>query len=1167
MHTLKIITEIPKRILVSVSIRDLCFRLLLISFGLFILIGCTKEQAMFTQLDSISTGISFTNQLVETEERNILTYEYLYNGGGVATGDFNNDGLIDLYFSGNQVENKLYLNEGQLSFRDVTQLAGVSGKQAWKTGVSVADVNGDGWLDIYVCYSGLGTDEDRADQLFINNGIKEGGVPSFTERAGEYGLDAPGTFTTQAAFFDYDRDGDLDMFQLNHANQFYSPFFNTRQLRQTRHPKYGNRLYRNDEGNGSSPHFTEVSTQAGILGSGLNYGLGIAISDLNGDGYPDIYVTNDYEEQDFCYLNNQDGTFSESLQSSFAHISKYSMGVDIADVNNDLLPDVVTMDMLPEDNHRQKLLRGPDEYDKYQLAVDSGYHRQQMRNMLHLNQGLSPSGKPFFSEIGQLAGISSTDWSWAALLADYNNDGFKDLFVTNGYVRDFTNLDFLKYDFASARQQAAETGNTLYRADGKAANKKLLFELSRKMPSSTVSNYGFENRGDLTFVNTTAEWGLTNADVTTGATYADLDNDGDLDLVTNNTNAPAGIYRNNANSLLENHFLTIKLDGEGKNRLGIGTKVFVKTSRGQQFIEMNPVRGYQSTVDNRLHVGLGVANLIERLTVVWPDGRVNELTNMPVDTMLTIRQLKAKLRPERKARNSGGSTLFSNLTDGAGLAFLHHENHFVDVKSEPLVPWQLSRQGPKMAMADVDGDGNEDVFIGGPSGQAGQLFLQSTAGQFTPATSQPWTQDIDCEDISSAFFDADGDGDVDLYVVSGGNEFPLGSPALQDRLYLNAGKGRFYKAPAGSIPQEYASGSCVVAGDYDQDGDLDLYVGGRVKPGSYPAPSPGGILRNDTDRKTHQVRFTVATQAVCPDLKMPGMVTDACWSDVNGDGWPDLFVVGEWMPIHLFINKNGHLSEQTGSSSFQQTGGFWNCIRSADFDADGDPDYVVGNIGLNTPFKTSEKEPLQLYTEDLNGDGRLDPVICRYIQGVSYPIATRDELLDQMTFLRKKFVRYANYADATIDQILSPEQMSRIRPTIVTQTQSVYLENLGQGHFRCRPLPTPAQFSVVQSIVPGDFTGDGRLDMLLAGNYFSFRVQSGPCDASAGLLLAGDGKGHFQPVDRWQSGLFVTGDVRDLISVSNRRGERLFIAGKNNHKLQVFKWNRPLSRPVSLTHL
>ena len=1119
---------------------------LLLGFG-SLLLRCTPTPTpLFTQLNASQTGIEFANTLVETPERNILTYEYLYNGGGVGIGDFNNDGQPDIYFTGNTVANRLYLNTGNFQFKDITAQAGVEGKNAWTTGVSIADVNGDGWLDIYVCYSGLGTDADRADQLFINNGVKAG-IPTFTDRAHEYGLDAPGTFTTQAAFFDYDLDGDLDMFQLNHANQFYSPFFNTRKLRQARHPLYGNRLYRND-----ANHFTEVSTEAGILGSGLNYGLGIAIADLNQDGWPDIYVTNDYEEQDFLYLNNHNGTFREVVKQSFGHISKYAMGVDVGDINNDARPDIVTMDMLPEDNHRQKLLRGPDEYDKYKLAVDSGYHRQQMRNMLQLNQGQLPMGEPVFSDIGQLAGISNTDWSWSALLADYDNDGRKDLYVTNGYVRDFTNLDFLKYDFADAQAKAGKSREALYRPDGRANNIDLLYELTRKMPSSTVSNYAFRNQGDLTFSNQTAAWGLTNAGVTTGAAYADLDNDGDLDLVTNNTNAPAGVYRNNVRQITKNQYLRVKLTGEGQNQFGTGAKVYLTTGAGQQMQEASPARGYQSSVDQVLHFGLGDQRSIQEIKVVWPGGKVSLLHHIAVNTTLTIRQSDAQMIADIPGKTTL-NPLFTDVTNQAGLDFTHRENGYVDFKSEPLALIQRSRLGPKMARGDVNGDGFEDVFIGGAANQSGQLFFMRSSGQFVSASFQPWQQDAACEDTGSLLFDADTDGDLDLYVVSGGSEFPQGAPALQDRLYLNDSQGHFTKAPAGSIPNEYASGSCVTAADFDHDGDLDLFVGGYAKPGQYPEPSPGGILRNETDPKTHRIRFTVATAQVCPALKEPGVVTDALWTDVDGDTWPDLLLVGEWMPIRFFRNQQGILTDQTSRAGLDKSNGFWCRIVAEDMDGDGDSDYLVGNLGENSQLKASLQQPLQLYAGDFNEDGRIDPLICNYIRGASYPIASRDELLDQLGFLRKKFISYASYSDATITDILSKVQLANSLTLSIYSLETSYLENRGNGQFFIHTLPTEAQFSMASGLVTGDFTGDRHQDILLAGNFYPFRVQYGPCDASVGLLLAGDGKGNFRPVKQEESGLFLSGDIRDLTLLRGKGGIERVITSQNNEKSRVLK--------------
>lgn len=1121
-----------------------CNRLYLLMGFVFLGTGCKQgAETLFKKIDADASNIQFENHLEETEQLNVMQYEYLYNGGGVAAGDINNDGLADLYFTGNTVPNKLYLNKSKMVFEDITVPAGVAGKDAWKTGVNMADVNGDGWLDIYVCYSGPGNEADRANQLFINKGIKNG-TPQFEEKAAEYGLDAPGTYSTQSAFFDYDNDGDIDMFLLNHSKTFFSPFFNTSKLRSTRHQFYGNRLYRNDNGK-----FTDVSVQAGIHGSGMNFGLGIAVSDINGDGFADIYVSNDYDEQDFLYLNKKDGTFADITATSFSHMSKFSMGNDIADINNDHLPDIITLDMLPEDNKRQKLLKGPDDYDRYQLSVDSGYLRQQMRNMLQLNRGNDNNGLPVFSEIAQVAGISNTDWSWSALTADYDNDGYKDLFISNGYLRDFTNQDFTKFTVAEAMAKARSEGMELLGEQGKQQNAQVIYDLVKKMPATKVADYMYRNKGNTTFENVTASWGLSELNITTGAVYADLDNDGDLDLITNYTNQKAGIYQNNTEAFTGNHFLKIKLKGTGKNSLAIGAKVYVETDSCSQFYEQFPVRGYQSSVEPVINAGIGKNNLVKQVKVKWPDGKVSLLSNIAKNSSIIIDQSTA-VPDSTVVTASQGSLMFKDITSQAGISGIFTENVYVDFKVERLSLAQLSRQGPKMSKADVNGDGLEDFFIGGPAGSSGILYLMKPEGAFVKAPSQPWQLDKSSEDIGSVFFDADGDGDKDLYVVSGGSEFVQGSPELQDRLYLNNGKGDFTKAPDSTIPAETSSGACVAAADYDKDGDLDLFVGGRVKGGSYPMSAPGGILKNETNRTTGNVKFTLATKEVNETLRQPGMVTDAVWADVNNDTWPDLILAGEWMPITLYVNDKGKLTDVTAAADLSKTNGLWNKIVAADIDGDGDTDFVAGNMGLNSQFTASPEQPLQMYAGNFSGNGNTIPIVCNYVQGKSYPIATLDEITDAIPALKKKFLKYEAYADAGIKDIFSPEilQSSTVLNTYTLQT--VYIENKGNNKFVVRPLPLEAQYSVVQGIIINDFTKDGKPDLLIAGNFFPYRVQYGPCDASIGLLLQGDGRGNFNPINRNKSGVLIQGDVRDMIILQGK-SQSFIISSKNNQPVQV----------------
>ena len=1156
---------------------------LLLLLTLF-LAGCQRtEPTLFTALDPGTTHVTFANTITETAEQNVMNYEYTYNGGGVAVGDLNNDGLADLYFTANQLPNKLYINRNTaktpLQFEDVTETAGVAGRPGhWKTGVTMADVNADGWLDIYVCYSALNDPAARANQLFINNQCEPGNVPTFTERAAEYGLDAPGTFSTQASFFDYDRDGDLDMFLVNHGNMFYSPFFNTNKLRNKRHPYFGNRLYRNEGSVGSGSgqalpedtpmrslpvatahgHFIDVSKEAGIHGGGINFGLGVAVSDLTGDGWPDLYVANDYEEQDYFYVNDQKGHFIESTKEAFAHQSRNTMGIDIADVNNDALPDVVTTDMLPASWERQKLLKGPDEYDKFRLMVDSGFGHQHMRNMLHINRGLwakersqptanktiDKSVGPHFSEVGQLAGISSTDWSWAALLADFDNDGQKDLYVTNGIVRDFTSLDFLKYDVEEARQQATAQGKSLDTDADLTKNLPGTADLIAKLPATKTDNAAFRNRDGLQFDDVTAQWGLAEGAVSTGAAYADLDNDGDLDLVVNNTNQPASIYRNNAETQTQNGHLTIRLAGEGGNRFGVGALVTVTRTGGHpgtlvQTQEMVPTRGFQSSVAPVITMGLGGIPLGNiplgstpaapiQIQVRWPDGRLSNVFGQP-NTIITVAQSGATT--PANVPKIDQKTLFRATSD-AGIAYMHTENPYVDFKQEPLIPYQLSRQGPALASADVNGDGRVDVFVGGATGQASGLFLQQPNGQFAPAPAGTWpnveaVMNPPADAVAALFFDADGDRDPDLYVVRGGNEYAPGSPAYQDQLFLN-NKGKFTLASTATarpdlagLPAEGSPGSCVATADYDRDGDLDLFVGGRSVPGQFPIAAPSYLLKNNG-----KAYFTVA------QTLSPGMVTGAVWTDVDRNNVPDLLLVGDWMPVTLLMNQNGQLTQpDPKATGLAQTGGLWTCIVPHDLDNDGDLDFLLGNLGTNVQWKARGDTALTIMAADYNQDGRVDPIICQRINNVHVPLHSRDELLDQINGLRKKYVRYADYAKATVETMFDAGTLANAQELTVNTLNSSILENLGRGVFKLKSLPTEAQIAPVQGFVVTDFTGDGTLDILLAGNYFPFRVQQGQCDAGQGLLLKGTGKGRYVPLSPQQTGLFLTGDIRRLMAV------------------------------------
>ncbi|HET6542190.1 MAG TPA: VCBS repeat-containing protein [Chryseolinea sp.] len=1109
-----------------------------------IIFQCTPSQNQFTEVSGEETGLNFRNDIVETQHTNIMTYEYSYNGAGIAAGDVNNDGFTDLYFSGNSVPNKLFLNKGKWHFQDITASSSTGGRADWKTGVTMADVNGDGWLDIYVCYSGNAPGEgynlpvvkdypNRANQLFINNGCEPGGIPTFTERAEEYGLDAIGTFSTQAYFFDYDVDGDLDMFLVNHANMFYAAFFNTKRLRNLRHPYFGNRLYRNDTNTGIVV-FTDVSKEAGFHGSGLNFGLSAAISDLNFDNWPDIYVTNDYEEQDFCYINNRDGTFREASHTMFGHLSKFGMGSDIADMNNDGLQDILVLDMLPEDNHRQKLLKGPDEYDRYTVAVDSGYHHQYMRNTLQLNRGFASDTLPRFSEIGQLAGISNTDWSWTPFFVDLDNDGLRDIFITNGYLRDFTNLDFMKYT------------STVYE-EAKVANKQVDYlNIIQQLPATRLKKYVFKNQNGIHFENVTGAWGLIDEKVSNGAVYADLDNDGDHDLVTNNLNDNITILKNNQNEIQKHNYLKIKLEGKVPNTQGLGAKVQLITDSATIFQEVFFTRGYASSVEPVLLFGLGKSNLIKEVKVQWLDGSESRLTNVQPNQLIKIQQANAHSSNEKWSA-SPNKTLLQDVTKYAGLNFKHRENKFIDFKMQRLLYYQLSRLGGKLATGDVNKDGNDDIFFGGPAGQAGQLFLGQDDATFVSSTVQPWKLDSLCEDINAIFFDADKDGDDDLYVVSGGSEYIPGAPMYQDRLYSNNGKGIFIKT-TNSIPVETTSGSCVTAADFDKDGDLDLFVGGRHSPANYGVIPRSFVFQNNSDKST--IKFSDVTSQANAELANIGMVTAALWTDFNHDTWPDLIVIGEWMPIKFFENKNGKLVLREDLLQEKESSGWWCSIFPTDIDQDGDMDYFLGNAGTNLQFKASEKEPVELTAGDYNNDGVLDPILTYFIKGETYPLASRDELLDQITSLRKKFVKYEDYASARIQDIATEEQLKKAYRFKATTLQSCWLENIEGRKFNLKYLPEMAQFSSVNGFLLDDFDGNGKNDLLAVGNFFPFKSQLGRSDASTGLVLDYE-NGHFKETTPI-SNVWLTGDIRDIALLRFKNGERRVVVSRNNDSPSVF---------------
>ncbi len=1094
-------------------------RYIFILLATAILFSCGDDKSkLFTKLDYERTGIDFKNQLFEDDAFNVLNYIYFYNGGGVAIGDINNDGLPDILFTGNMVKNRLFLNKGNFKFEDITAKSGIADQQGWCTGATMVDINGDGKLDIYICRSADINPERRKNLLFINNGDL-----TFTEKAAEYGL-ADAGYSTQAVFFDYDKDGDLDMFLINHSlHQYTTGAIENTAWRQQKNNNFACKLYRNDWSESlHHPVFTDVSAQAGINANVLTFGLGVVVSDINNDGWPDIYASNDFNEPDYLFINNKNGTFSEKLADCMDQVSLYSMGCDAADFNNDGMVDLLTLDMLPEDNKTQKMHSGSENFDKFQMLFKKGFYYQYSRNMLQKN-----NGDGTFSEIGQLAGVSNTDWSWSALFSDFDNDGNKDIFISNGYVKDYTDMDFIKYTM----------DRTLQARGG--GQKATVEDFIKRMPDNALSSYFFQNNGDLTFTKKSKDWGLDQNSVSAGAAYADLDNDGAMDLVVNNTNDFAGIFKNNGNTINKANYLRVALHGDAKNGTGIGSKVKV-FCKGQQYMqEQFPVRGFQSSVDQVLHFGVGKNTIIDSVIVIWPDDRMQKLLQVKVNQTLDVKLADATGKWVYDAGEKIKNTYLKPVSPPSGMQ--HREKDFDDFSLQKLLTNYLSKAGPCMAVADVNKDGLADIFFGGGRNQPSQLFLQNKNGTFVPSPQAAFARDSMYEAGAAVFFDADNDGDMDLYVSSSGYELDGQSKALEDRLYINDGKGHFTRS-ATALPSMPFSKSCVKAADIDGDGDMDLFIGGRVIPGKYPL-SPGcKILLNDG-----KGNFTDATASIAPALQNIGMVTDAVWMDVNGDKKPDLIVVGEYMPIKVFINKNGVLQDESASYIHFESSGWWNTIFAADMDGDGDLDLVIGNMGLNTQFHASPQEPVSLYYKDFDGNGSVDPIFCYYINGKSYPAISRDDLTDQLPGLKKKFLEYKDYSDATINDLFTPEQLKDAGVLKAGEMRTVYLENKGDKGFEMHELPVEAQFSPVYAITAMDINKDGKKDLVLAGNNSWTRIRYGRYAANHGTILLGDGKGNFTFLPPAQSGLTVRGDVRSIEYINNY----LFF-GINNQPVKVY---------------
>lgn len=1056
-------------------------------------LSCSSPDPLFVRTDASKTGVSFVNQLTETEQDNILAFEYFYNGAGVATGDLNNDGKVDLVFTGNQVDNKVYLNKGDLQFDDITDKAGVAGRSGgWKTGVTLADVNADGWLDIYVCYSGLRSDSLRRNQLFINNRNL-----TFTDRATEYGL-ADSGYSVQANFFDYDLDGDLDCFLINHNLKNYQRK-EAAVMRVERDYNAGDKLFRNmtverRAGEAATgPLFADVSAQTGIKGNPLGFGLGVSVSDLNADGYPDVYVSNDFVEDDYLYINQRNGTFRDELRDRVEHTSYSAMGMDVADLNNDDRPDIMTLDMLPETNARQKLLPWPDNWNVYQAQLRNGFWHQNMRNMLQIQQ---PNGQ--FAEIGQLAGVAATDWSWGVLLADFDNDGFKDIFVSNGILRDFTNADFIKFT-----DEAAGTS---------------VLDQIKRMTSTATKNYAFRNNRDLTFTNEQKAWGFDEPAVSNGCAYADLDNDGDLDLVTNNLNETARLYRNDSRENTESAFLTVKLTGAPDNPYGIGATVTVVSGGQTQVQERYPTRGYESCSHGDLLFGLGTTPTTSRVTVRWPDGRVQTIDQVRANQTLRVDYRQATtaqpvIRPAQP-------TLF---TAAPAPAFTHRIDSTSNFDRQILLPTQYSATGPRMA---VDQAG-ELVFVGGNAQQPGELFRREVTGNYTRVT-LPGAGSATNND--AVFADFNGDKRPDLYVANGGYSVRE-ADRRQDQLWLATSTGFTPQ----SLPAESENNSCVQAFDADRDGDLDLFVGGGIKPYRFPASDESFLLINNG-------RGQFTRQAV----GRLGMLTDAVVLDVDHDGWSDLVLAGEWMPITVLLNQKGRFSADQ-RKTYDKLEGWWNRLAKADLDGDGDDDLIAGNLGLNTQVRATAEQPATLTYDDFDQNGTLDFFISYLIDGKLYPAYSRDEICEQVPSLRKRFTNYQSYADATIETCFDEQQLRQASKLHISELRSLVLENK-DGDFIPHELPLAAQYAPIFAIQTGDFDRNGTTDLLLMGNNSRLRLRIGKVDANHGQVLSNRGNWQFSAVAADRTGLYVRGDVRDIKTIGNS-----LLIGRCNGSLQAVK--------------
>lgn len=1115
--------------------------LLLLLFEL----SCSNKQSLFELIPNDKSGINFVNKIVEKDSINPINLTNIYNGGGVGVADFNNDGLQDLYFSGNQVSNRLYINQGNFKFKDVTDLAGVNGENKWCRGVSIVDINGDGLKDIYINASILGDTNLRRNLLYINRGIDKTGTPHFEDMAKSYGLDDT-SHGTMAAFFDYDNDGDLDVYLV--VNQIVKGDLPSRyrpKIKDGSYPSTG-KLYRNDwDVNMGHPFFTNVTKSCGVTIEG--YGHSVNISDFNNDGWKDIFVTNDFNSNDLLYINNHDGTFTDRAKEYFKHTSANGMGQDVIDINNDGLADVIELDMSPEDNYRKKMMLGTSSYQNYQNSDYFGYQYQYVRNTLQLNQGRclkqkDSVGDPVFNEVSFLAGISETDWSWTPIVTDFDNDGKRDIIISNGYPKDVTDHDFIAF-----RQQSSAIAS-------------LDFVLSQ-IPQVKLHNYAFKNNGNITFDNVTDSWGLSTPSFSNGGIYADLDNDGDMDMVVNNINDAAFVYKNTLmdNEKTKQNYLTLLLRGDTKNPDGLGAWIYIYYGTDKQVYEQTPYRGYLSSVDIRPHFGLGNTSKIDSLIIIWPNNKEQILKNVSANQFLSLDIKNANTTYTWQTQLFDKQNIFTEITDSLNIHYINKANDFIDFNIQKLLPHKFSEYGPALAIADINGDGLEDIVTGESNSFNPSVLLQQKTGMFHQKNILQGkdTASIKHDEEGILLFDADNDGDIDMFIASGGYESPSQSVYYQDGFYLNDGKGNF-TSDSLALPKNYTSKSCVRAADFDHDGDLDLFIAGRVDPSNYPKPVSSFIYRNDT--KNGVVKFTDVTSSIAPELNKIGLVCDAIFTDFDNDGWDDIILAGEWMPVTFFKNQKGVFKNITSQSGVQDKKGWWTSIVSGDFDNDGDIDYMVGNLGLNSFFKASDKYPVNIYGKDFDNNGSYDAIPTVYLPTSQedttrreYPVHTRDDMIKQMIFFRSKFQDYKSYATATFDKMFTPEEMKGALHLQANYFSNSYLRNDGKGKFTLIPLPFNTQFSCMNGMLAEDFDNDGNLDLLMVGNDYGTDVAIGRYDACNGLYLKGNGKGNFTPQTILQSGWYVPGNAKALVKLSNQYGQCLIAASQNKDRLKVFK--------------